>query len=259
VQGIPMYAITPQNEPLYAPATYPGMSWAAGNEDNFIKNNLSPALASAGLSPKIIPYDYSWSNTAYAYTLLGDATTRSDIAGISWHCYSGSPTSMTTVHGSYPASEVYETECSTGTSEAPISTIDLLMQSVQNMARTVELWNIALDPNKGPHTGGCADCLGVVTIDQSTGNVTYRNDYYQLGQFSKFVVPGAYHIASNTLGSLADVAFENPDGSKVVVAHNDGSSSRTFQVLWGNQGFNYTLPAGATVTFKWSGTQQTTP
>ena len=255
VQGIPMYAITPQNEPLYAPATYPGMSWAAGNEDNFIKNNLSPALASAGLSPKIIPYDYSWNNTAYAYTLLGDATTRSDIAGISWHCYSGSPTSMTTVHGSYPASEVYETECSTGTSEAPISTIDLLMQSVQNMARTVELWNIALDPNKGPHTGGCADCLGVVTIDQSTGNVTYRNDYYQLGQFSKFVVPGAYHIASNTLGSLADVAFENPDGSKVVVAHNDGSSSRTFQVLWGNQGFNYTLPAGATVTFKWSGTQ----
>src|SRR6266851_4764920 len=255
VQGIPMYAITPQNEPLYAPATYPGMSWAAGNEDNFIKNNLSPALASAGLSPKIIPYDYSWYNTAYAYTLLGDATTRSDIAGISWHCYSGSPTSMTTVHDSYPASEVYETECSTGTSEAPISTIDLLMQSVQNMARTVELWNIALDPNKGPHTGGCADCLGVVTIDQSTGNVTYRNDYYQLAQFSKFVVPGAYHIASNTLGSLAGVAFENPDGSKVVVAHNDGSSSRTFQVLWGNQGFNYTLPAGATVTFKWSGTQ----
>jgi len=241
VQGIPMYAITPQNEPLYAPATYPGMSWAAGNEDNFIKNNLSPALASAGLSPKIIPYDYSWDNTAYAYTLLGDATTRSDIAGISWHCYSGSPTSMTTVHGSYPASEVYETECSTGTSEAPISTIDLLMQSVQNMARTVELWNIALDPNRGPHTGGCADCLGVVTIDQSTGNVTYRNDYYQLGQFSKFVVPGAYHIASNTLGSLADVAFENPDGSKVVVAHNDGESLRTFQVLWGNQGFNYTV------------------
>ena len=253
-QGIPIDAITPQNEPLYAPATYPGMFWAADNEDNFIKNSLSPALASAGLFPKIIPYDHNWDNTSYAYTLLSDATTRRDIAGISWHCYSGTPESMTAVHFAYPMSEVYETECSTGTSEAPISTIDLLMQSVQNMARTVELWNIALDPNNGPHTGGCADCLGVVTVDQSTGNVTYRNDYYQLGQFSKFVVPGAYHIASNTLGSLADVAFKNPDGSKVVVAHNNGASSSTFQVLWGNQGFNYTLPAGATVTFKWSST-----
>src|SRR5260370_11432071 len=258
-QGIPIYAITPQNEPLYVPTTYPGMSWAAGDENNFIKNNLSPALSNAGLSPKIIPYDHNWDNTSYAYTLLGDATTRSDIAGISWHCYSGSSSSMTTVRSSYPLSDVYETECSPATSEAPISTIDLLMQSVQNWSKTVELWNIALDTNNGPHTGGCADCLGVVTIDQSTGNVTYRlNDYYQLGQFSKFVVPGAYHITSNTLGSLADVAFKNPDGSKVVVAHNDGSSRNTFQVLWGNPAFNYNLPAGATVTFKWSGTQPTT-
>src|SRR5260370_8815654 len=100
-----MYAITPQNEPLYAPATYPGMSWAAGNEDNFIKNNLSPALPSAGLSPKIITYDYSWYNTAYAYTLLGDATTRDDIAAISCHRYSASPTSLSTSHCSYAASQ----------------------------------------------------------------------------------------------------------------------------------------------------------
>lgn len=257
-QGIPIYAITPQNEPLFAPTTYPGMSWAAGDEDTFIKNNLSPALASAGLSPKILGYDHNWDNTSYASTLLGDPTTRSDIAGTAWHCYAGSASAMTSIHDFTPTADVYETECSTETSEAPITTIDLLMQSVQNYARTVELWNIALDPNKGPHTGGCADCNGVVTINESTGNVAYSNDYYQLGQFSKFVVPGAYHIASNSLGSLAAVAFKNADGSKVVVAHNDGSSSSTFQVLWGNQGFNYTLPAGATVTFKWSGTQQTT-
>ena len=257
-QGIPIYAITPQNEPEFAPSNYPGMIWAAGDESNFIKNNLSPALSSAGLSTKILGFDHNWNDTSYPSTLLGDPTTNSDMAGIAWHCYSGSPSSMTTVHSSFPKSGVYETECSTGTSEAPISTIDLLMGSVQNYAQTVELWNLALDPNKGPHTGGCADCLGVVTVNEANGNVTYNNDYYQLGQFSEFVTPGAYHIASNTLGSLADVAFKNADGSKVVVAHNDGSSSSTFQVSWGNQAFTYTLPAGATVTFKWSGAQTTT-
>ncbi|HZO74040.1 MAG TPA: malectin domain-containing carbohydrate-binding protein [Ktedonobacteraceae bacterium] len=257
-QGIPIYAITPQNEPLFAPTNYPGMSWAAGDENNFIKNNLSPALASAGLSPKIIPYDHNWDNTSYPSTLLGDTTTRGDIAGISWHCYAGSPTSMTSIHSSFPTSEVYETECSTGAAVAPINTIDLFMQSVQNFSRTVELWNVALDPNHGPHTGGCPDCLGVVTVDQATGNVTLTNDYYLVGHFSKFAVPGAFHITSNNVGSVEDVAFKNPDGSKVVVAHNNGSGSSTFQVLWGNQGFNYTLPAGATVTFKWSGTQQNT-
>jgi glucosylceramidase len=257
-QGIPISAITPQNEPEFAPSNYPGMFWAAGDENNFIKNNLKPALVSAGLTPKIIPYDHNWNDTSYANTLLGDATTRADIAGISWHCYAGSPSAMSTVQHSYPTSEVYETECSTGAAVAPINTIDLLMQSVQNQARTVELWNIALDPNHGPHTGGCPDCLGVVTIDQATGNVTYSPDYYLLGHFSKFAVPGAYHITSNNVGSVEDVAFKNPDGSKVVVAHNTGSSGSTFQVLWGNQGFAYTLAAGATVTFKWSGTQSTT-
>lgn len=257
-QGIPISAITPQNEPEFAPNNYPGMSWSASNENAFIKNNLSPALASAGLSPQILGFDHNWNDTSFPTTLLSDATTRSNLAGIAWHCYSGSPSAMTTVHNSFPTKAVHETECSTGAAVAPISTIDLMMQSLQNYAQSVELWNIALDPNDGPHTGGCPDCLGVVTIDQSTGNVTYRNDYYQVGQFSKFVVPGAYRIASNTLGSLADVAFKNPDGSKVVVAHNDGSSSSTFQVLWGGQGFNYTLPAGATVTLKWSGAQPTT-
>src|SRR6266566_9034575 len=71
--GIPIYTISPQNEPLYAPSNYPGMYWAASDENNFIKNNLAPALSSAGLHPKIIPYDHNWDNTSYPLTLLGDS------------------------------------------------------------------------------------------------------------------------------------------------------------------------------------------
>jgi len=58
------------------------MSWVASDENNFIKNNLSPALSNAGLSPKIIPYDHNWDNTAYPSTLLGDATTRNEHAAL---------------------------------------------------------------------------------------------------------------------------------------------------------------------------------
>jgi glucosylceramidase len=92
-----------------------------------------------------------------------------------------------------------------------------------------------------------------VTVDPHTGNVAYWTDYDLIGQFSKFVEQGAYHIGAGTPGSPTDVAFKNPDGSKVVVAYNDGFRSRTFKVRWnGSQSFIYTLPAGATVTFKWS-------
>ena len=133
---------------------------------------------------------------------------------------------------------------------ADSSTIDV---NEHQQFQQMELWNIALKANHGPYNGGCPDCLGVVTVDPNTGNVTYSNDYYLIGHFSKFVVPGAYHIEADTLGNLTDVAFKNPDGSKVVVAYNDGFRSRTFKVRWnGSQSFIYTLPAGATVTLKWS-------
>ncbi len=252
-QGIPIYAITPQNEPGYAPDNYPGMFFSASDESNFIKNYLSPALKKANLHPKIIPYDHNWSDPHYARTLLSDPATNGDIAGISWHCYAGSPAVMSALHTLYPTKDAYETECATGASVTPISTADLLMQSVQNWAKTVELWNIALNPNHGPHNGGCPDCLGVVTIDPATGSVSYSRDYYLVGQFSKFVVPGAYHIRANTLSSLSTVAFKNPDGSKVVVVSNESMHSGTFRVGWnGLQSFAYTLPAGAIVTFRWA-------
>ena len=201
-QGIPIYAITPQNEPGYAPDNYPAMFFSARDESNFIKNYLSPALNQANLHPRLIPYDHNWDNPNYAKTLLGDPVTNRDIAGISWHCYAGSSTVMSAIHALYPTKDVYETECATGASVTPISTNDLLMQSVQNWAKTVELWNIALEANHGPHHGGCPDCLGVVTVDPDTGHVIYSNDYYLLGHLSKFVVPGAYHIGADTVGSL---------------------------------------------------------
>ena len=134
--GIPIYAITPQNEPGYAPDNYPGMILAANDESHFIQNYLSSALKEAGLHTRIIPYDHNWDNPDYAKTLLGDPTTNGDIAGISWHCYAGSPTIMSAIYALYPTKDAYETECATGASVTPISTGDLLMQSVQNWAKS---------------------------------------------------------------------------------------------------------------------------
>jgi glucosylceramidase len=253
-QGVPIYMISPQNEPQYATSDYPGMVWEAADESNWIKNNLKPALTSAGLNPKILGWDFVWSDTSYAQALLDDPATNSDIEGIAWHCYDGSPSVMTQIHNQYPTKGMYETECSTGWSHAPANAISLLMSSVQNWAKTVELWNIVLDPKDGPHVGGCTGCSGVVTIDQATGEVTYSQDYYQLGHFSKFVLPGAYHIAGDFADKgLQGVGFKNPDGSEVEVVSNNGASAATFNVrLDGTASFTYTLPAGAVVTFKWS-------
>jgi glucosylceramidase len=50
-----------------------------------------------------------------------------------------------------------------------------------------------------------------------------------------------------------DVAFRNPDGSTVLVAHNENDNPSTFAVREGDQAFIYTLPGGALATFTWRG------
>jgi glucosylceramidase len=51
-----------------------------------------------------------------------------------------------------------------------------------------------------------------------------------------------------------DVAFRNPDGSTVLVAHNENDNPQAFAVREGDQEFGYILPGGALATFTWRGT-----
>ena len=263
-QGIPINYITPQNEPLNL-NNMPTMSFPATSETTFIANNLGPALAANGLSTKILGWDHNWDVPSYPTTIMNDATANSYTPGVAWHCYSGDPSAMATFHNSYPTKDTFETECSDGTwigANWPSgfqNTMELLINSTRDWSKSVVRWGMALDTNNGPYVntpGACSTCTGIVTIDQSTGNVTYTSDYYALGQASKFVTPGASRIDLNSFGAgnLEDVAFKNTDGSKVLVTYNGGSSSKNIQVEWNNEAFSYTLAAGAAATFKWSGT-----
>jgi len=261
-QGVPIYAVTLQNEPLFA-ASYVSMRMDPGNEAAFLKNNIGPAFQNAGLSTKLIAYDHNWDNGPngnYVQSVLADASAASYVAGSAWHGYSatsGIP-NMTTVHNAYPTKDIWFTEItgSVGSSFAgdlKWHLSNIIIGNLRNWAKSALEWNLALDQNNGPTNGGSTNCRGVVTINNGTGAVTRNVEYYALGHASKFVDPGAVRIASNSVaGGLEDVAFKNPDGSRVLLALNNGSASTTFKVSWNKQSFTYTLAAGAVATFKWN-------
>ncbi|EFM10096.1 Glucan endo-1,6-beta-glucosidase [Paenibacillus curdlanolyticus YK9] len=259
-QGLPIYAITPQNEPLHQTSSYPSMGMSAAEQTNFIKNNLGPAFASNGLTTKIIGYDHNWDQPGYPTTILNDAQARGYVAGSAFHCYGGDVANQTNVHNAYPDKGIWFTECSGGEWSTDFGAnlkwnmSNLMIGSIRNWAKSVLLWNLALDPSHGPTNGGCTNCRGVVTVDNS-GNMKKEVEYYVLGHASKFVDSGAVRIDTNSFaGGIENVAFKNPDGSKVLIALNNSTTSNTFKVAWGSQAFTYTLPAGAVATFKWSGT-----
>ena len=259
-QGIPIYALSVQNEPLYSTTGYPSEYLAANDESSFIATNLGPALNAAGLgNVKIFAYEHNWDNTAYPELVLGSSAARY-LAGSSFHCYAADPGAQSTVKTAFPAMDIWFTECSGVTSTKFPSDLvwnaeHLLIGATRNWARSVSLWNLALDQNSGPRNGTCSNCRGVVTIDDSISPalVTFNVEYYILGHLGKFVVPGAHRIDSNTFGagSMEDVAFQNPDGSIVLLVLNSASNAGTFTVRSKGQSFNYTLPAGALATFSW--------
>lgn len=263
--GVPVRYVTPQNEPLHEPSTYPGMYLPADQAKTFVTDYLAPTLRKHGLSTGILGYDHNWDVTSYPESFYADPATARNVTGTAWHCYGGDVSAQTVVHNDYPNKPAFQSECSGGNWEgdekgAFAGVMDNIINGPRNWAQSIIRWNIALDPSSGPTNNGCQGCRPIVTVSPKTdGTWTYTPtaDYWGLAHASKFVQPGARRVASNTLGkgSIEDVAFTNPDGSTALVTYNSGSTARTFNVGWGDRHFTYTLAAGAAATFTWTGTQ----
>jgi glucosylceramidase len=280
--GVTVDTITVQNEPQNrSPSGYPGTDMPSWQEEKVIED-LGPMLRAAGLHTQILAYDHNWSEhpndiastppdetadiNAYPQNVLNSPAARW-ISGVAYHCYYGDPSAMTTLHNQFPDKAIYFTECSGSQSADPANTFsdtlkwharNLIIGAPRNWAETVINWNLALDPSGGPHVGGCGNCTGIITVGPGD-HVTDNAEYYTLGHLARFVQPGALRIASTSFGTtgwngqIMDVAFRNPDGSTVLVAHNENDNPLTFAVREGDQAFTYTLPGGALATFTWPG------
>ncbi|WP_083976563.1 ricin-type beta-trefoil lectin domain protein [Kitasatospora azatica] len=264
--GVHVDYVTAQNEPTCC-GGYPSMQWNGPGLHYFVGSNLLPALHAAGLSTKVLALDWNWDQYAgYAQPTVDDAAIRSDslFGGMAWHGYGGDVSEQTTVHNQYPNLDAFDTEHSGGTWVADQQREDMLniIDYTRNWGKSVVKWSLAVDQNMGPHNGGCGTCTGLVTVhngDSRSGQVDYTVEYYDLGQLTKFVKPGAYRIDSTANSAVPNVAWLNPDGSKALVAYNDSGSVQNLRVNWGSQSFGYNLPAHTSATFTWGGTQSSAP
>lgn len=255
--GIAIDAVTLQNEPYYEPWTYPGCYMEPADQIKLVKE-MGPAFASQGFLTKILVWDHNWDNPDYPLAVLADSTARAYITGSAFHHYGGDVSAQTTVHEAYPDKEIYFTEGSDGTWNDGGFDADLirngtfLVDTIRNWAKTIIKWNLALDENNGPKiAGGCDTCYGVVTIHQSTRQITPRPHYYALGHAGKFLRPGAVRMDS-TDGQIRTVAFKNTDGSMVLYAVNSTSAGEILKLQWNGQWTLCPIPARSILTFRWN-------
>jgi glucosylceramidase len=254
-EGIPIAAITVENEPLN-PKNTPSMVMFAGEQDTLIAKYLEPAFRDAGITTKVLLYDHNPDVLSYPLSILEDPVAGKFVDGTAFHLYGGVPTALTDVHNAYPNKNLYMTEQTiTSPAEEPLpiaaDVSDVLIAATRNWSRNVLLWNLAADPKNGPHTndGGCTGCQGAITLD---GDHVSRNvGYYAVAHFSRFVPPGSIRVGSSEQEQLASVAFLTPDDKIVLVASNTANFPKAFNVKYHGKWFTTTLPPESVGTYVW--------
>jgi glucosylceramidase len=256
-EGIPIDALTPQNEPEN-PKNTPSMVMTSEEEADFIGNHLGPALAKAGVTTRIISFDHNCDHPNYPVDLLKNAAANKYTDGSGFHLYRGEITAMTTAHDAFPQKNLYFTEQMVVSRKndpdfaiaKPIAR--LIVGAPDNWSRNVLLWNLAADPQNGPHTsnGGCPVCAGAITLD---GDTVVRNlAYYTAAHASKFVPAGSVRIASNgPPDALPHVAFLTPQKRHVLIVSNTTEQTGTFSIRFKGKDATASLPAGAVATYVW--------
>ncbi|HEX2919156.1 MAG TPA: glycoside hydrolase family 30 beta sandwich domain-containing protein [Edaphobacter sp.] len=255
-EGINIDAITIQNEPLNEKNT-PSMLMLESEQADFIANHLGPAFKKAGIRTKIVLYDHNLDHPAYPLAILKDKKANKYIDGTGFHLYGGTVDAFDQVHNAFPKKNLYFTEQSvtqrpdaTGMHIAqPVARI--VIGATRHWSRNVLLWNLAADPQAGPHTssGGCAGCYGALTIDGN--NVARLVAYYTIAHASKFVPDGSVRIESEPSNALPNSAFETPDRKTVLLVANTATTQADFAVKFHGKTFKTSLPAGAVGTYVW--------
>lgn len=247
-EGIPIYAVTIQNEPGVNVPTYPSCFWNGDMQRDFVKQAMGPVFRDKGIRTEVWCFDHNFNNTRFPRAILSDSGAAQYVQGTAFHHYEGKPESMGDFAKEFPEKPVYFTEGSVYRLRGAMQIIQILT----NGARSYNAWVTVIDekgkPNNGPHN--CSPTC--IVFNSQTHELEYRFDYYMYGHFSKFLRPGAIRLGSTPGDSqFANIAVRNADGTLALVVVNNGSLVKSFKVSCGGKVFQTELAARTMATYTW--------
>ncbi len=287
-QGLPLDALTLQNEPQFDAARYPCMRMTVDDQIQLVRA-LGPQLRAAGLKTQIYVHDHNWVLHENDRRVIGgdrkqpplDAVTQilSDpqvapyVAGSAWHCYSGNRTDMQRVYSElrtrFPDQDICCTEATGWGRRRGAWWGDMQWGLAHNWlgglaagASVALQWNLALDRQFGPTLRDDSEALGLVTIDTDRWqDVQLQREYYAMAHVSLAAQPQSQLLRHRVLATeavagaeqvpLEVLAVRQVDGARATVVVNTADRPVDIQVACEGQGFRYSLPGHALATFRW--------
>lgn len=127
-KGVPIWAITPENEPLGNSGQWESLEFSAAGMNVFVRDFLGPRFASDHPETKILGFDQNREHAQeWADALLGDAVTAPFVSGTAVHWYASTfkvyPEVLDAIHAKYPDKLLLNSE----------ATIDALRDEAREM------------------------------------------------------------------------------------------------------------------------------
>ena len=241
-EGVRIQAHSPQNEVLTEQTfNSPTMRMTPRDEARFVLA-LRPKLTAAGLKTKIWIFDHNYAFKAHVDEVLAVPGVRQAIDGLAWHSYTGDPETVEEYVRRFPELENIHTEMGPHIDRSKRDCIfwgDLILRGFNAGQTGFTNWCLALDENGQPNISCGFGCAGLIAVHSRTGEIIPSNQYQAFRHISPYVRPGAKVLKTMPLQSELNIpyegpagqaalfvqktivsAFENPDGSYVVVANH---------------------------------------
>ena len=261
-EGIDIVQLHVQNE-VFADQKFPSCLWNAEDLRVFIRDYLGPYFEKEGVQTDIFlgtlngPEDMSFSPTGmklenynrYIDTILFDEEAKKYIKGIGYQWAGRNCISRT--QECFPELEYIQTENECGDGENSWEyaqyMFNLMVHYLKHGVTAYTYWNMVL-LNGGESTWGWHQ-NAMISIDPQTKEVVYNPEFYVMKHFAGFVKKGARRLVTKGNWNSVVVAFENPDGSKVVVMQNALNRAEKVTLQLGEKEFTARLEPNSFHTF----------
>ena len=263
-QGIEIGQVHVQNEPM-ADQKFPSCLWSGEEMRLFIADYLGPAFEKAGLDTQIwlgtingpfvdfmlpgMSAPFAEFYDQFANTILSDPNAYKYVygVGVQW----GGKHVLEQIEASYPEKHIMQTESECGDGKNTWEHMEYIFGQMwyylRHGAERYTYWNMALQEG-GISTWGWTQ-NSLCTINPKAKTIQLQPEFYLMKHFSGYVKKGAKVLSTKGHWTTNTVAFENQDGSIVLVVCNSMNRDRFFTFAHGETKFSANIEAHSLHTF----------
>lgn len=234
-EGVVINQLHVQNEPM-STQKFPSCTWTGEEFANFIGNYLGPLFDERGIKTTIWLGTLNGPETderalhtrydGYVNLVFHDEKAYPYIEGVGFQ-WAGKYGIQIARH-SFPEKKYMQTEneCGDGTNTWVYANyiFEMFQHYIANGVCAYTYWNMALAP-QGKSTWGWTQN----SMIEITDNYKFNYEYYVMKHFSAYVSLGAKRLVLNGHFSGNSIAFQNKDGSIVLITKNPFKKKMTFE------------------------------